>query len=154
MSSLETLAKVAAYLRSTLQLAYKNIREPFIMAHRHSSDSHPFSGLDWKAWGHKPFWRHKIQTSMDNDTSALDGIVCTPAQYERSLTNSSIYCLTRNETIALMVGSSIFFYYRCLNQKQPDSHPSSSHFLVCIVVCFHNCSSAFIFEFCHRPPLD
>ena len=43
---------------------------------------------------------------MDNDNGVPLGIVCTPAQYEQSLTASSIYCLTRNDTIALMVGSS------------------------------------------------
>ncbi|KIM42096.1 hypothetical protein M413DRAFT_18552 [Hebeloma cylindrosporum] len=41
---------------------------------------------------------------MDGDTSFLQsGIVCTAAEYERSLRDSSIHCLTRNETIALMV---------------------------------------------------
>jgi len=58
------------YLRSTLQLAYKNIRQPFIMAHRHRIHltlSIPSSGLDLQAWG------HIVKTVLETQNSDLDG---------------------------------------------------------------------------------
>jgi len=40
---------------------------------------------------------------MNNNDHIPLGIICTPAQYERSLTDSSIHCLTRSQSIGLTV---------------------------------------------------